>query len=163
MIEHEPRRTALMAVLMLTLSMVGCSDSDDEFFVARLSPGNEVHEVSSGASGTAGFTLQGDSLHYSISVGDIRAVIGAHIHFGAAGTNGPIRVVLFPGPGLDPFTDPTGPLEGYLTSGSFAASAVDGVSFGDLLAQMRAETAYVNVHTTAFGAGEVRGQIEPVR
>ena len=160
---ENARLITLLATLALALSFVGCSDSDDEIFVATLSPGNEVLPVSSGASGSAGFTVQGDTIHYSVSTGDIDAVTGAHIHTGPAGSNGGILVVLFPGPGQPPFTDPTGQLEGFLTRGSFAASAVDGVSFEELLAQMRAGTAYVNVHTTAYGAGEIRGQIQPAR
>ena len=42
-------------------------------------------------------------------------------------------------------------------------SQVTGVTFDELLSQMRAGTAYANVHTTQFPGGEMRGQVHLVR
>jgi hypothetical protein len=76
--------------------------------------------------------------------------------------NGPIRVFFYgngsPNPGgAVSFTD-----KSILVQGSFDASNVTGVSFSDLLTQMRNGTAYTNVHTSAFPGGEMRGQIQLV-
>ena len=47
--------------------------------------------------------------------------------------------------------------------GRLEASDVVGVTFDDLLANMRAGTAYGNVHTTQFPGGEIRGQVQVLR
>jgi len=154
----------LVTAALVALAMGGCSNSDDAMFVARLSGANEVPPVGSPGSGTVGFSVQGNTVHYSMSVTGIEGVIGAHIHSGNASTNGPIRVVLFPGPSQPPFTDPSGPLDGYLASGSFTASDVDGITLEALLDEMRSGQAYINVHSARFPSpGDVRGQIEPVQ
>jgi hypothetical protein len=46
-----------------------------------------------------------------------------------------------------------------LAEGTFTASNVSGIGFGDLLTAIRNGTAYVNVHTTQFPGGEIRGQL----
>jgi hypothetical protein len=81
-----------------------------------------------------------NTISWSISVQNIDSVILAHIHVGNAGTNGA------------PVVDFNGQLTG---SGLFDA---------DLAAVLANPTGYyVNVHTTAFQAGAIRGQLgEPV-
>ena len=54
-------------------------------------------------------------------------------------------------------------MNGRLVEGSFTAADVTGISFEELLAEMQAGTAYVNVHTTQFPGGEMRGQTQLVR
>jgi hypothetical protein len=54
-------------------------------------------------------------------------------------------------------------VDGILISGSFQASQVTGVTYEELLNQMRAGTAYANVHTTQFPGGEIRGQVRLAR
>jgi hypothetical protein len=49
-----------------------------------------------------------------------------------------------------------------LAEGTFTASDVSAISFADLLAAIRAGTTYVNVHTTQFPGGEIRGQLQRV-
>jgi hypothetical protein len=46
-----------------------------------------------------------------------------------------------------------------LAEGTFTAADVSGISYADLLAAIRAGNAYVNVHTTLFPGGEIRGQL----
>jgi hypothetical protein len=142
---------------------VGCNDTTEDVTIFRsdLAGGNEVPARATSADGIAGFEVDGTTVHYSIEVHNITNVIGAHIHSGAAGVNGPIRIALFPGPGVN--SGPaTGALDGVLIQGSFTASQVVGVTFEELLSQMRAGTAYTNVHTTQFPGGEVRGQVRLV-
>ena len=76
-----------------------------------------------------------------ISVTDLTSpVILAHIHQGAAGTNGPVVV---------DFMEPVNGLTGCVHTDA------------SLIKQIRQDPAgfYVNVHTTTFPAGEVRGQL----
>jgi hypothetical protein len=54
-------------------------------------------------------------------------------------------------------------VNGRLVEGSFTAADVTGVSYETLVEQMRTGAAYVNVHTTQFPGGEIRGQTELVR
>jgi len=54
----------------------------------------------------------------------------------------------------------TGSVDGNLVQATFTSSDVTGVAFNDLLNEMRNGNAYVNVHTTTFPAGEIRGQLQ---
>lgn len=95
-------------------------------------------------------------LRFELNVKNINAVTGAHIHAGTADVAGPVMVFLFNGP-----TTRNG-YSGLLSSGEITrASAFSGAfTMDSLLTRMRNGTAYVNVHTTANGAGEIRGQIQ---
>ena len=110
---------------------------------ATLLPQNQVPPTASTGSGTALVTLnqgQGE-VCWDISVtGLTTPVILAHIHQGAAGTSGPVVV---------DFDEPANGLNGCVHADAA------------LISQIRAHPAdyYVNVHTTMFPAGEVRGQL----
>jgi hypothetical protein len=136
-----------------------------------LSGDEEVPPVASRARGTAIFHLSGDgsALNYKLIVANIENVVQAHIHIGVPGMNGPIGVFLF-GPVAPSGGRVTGPIaEGTLTAANFIGPLA-GMTMADLVAQMQAGNAYVNVHTDDgmepantgpgdFPGGEVRGQI----
>jgi hypothetical protein len=85
-------------------------------------------------------------MHYRVMVANISNVVASHIHFGPAGSNGPIVVFLFgnapPGGGL---------VNGVLAEGSFTAAdfidVLTGHPMSDLLAMLQTDSGYVNVHT----------------
>jgi hypothetical protein len=110
---------------------------------ATLLPENQVPPTASSGSGTALVTLnqgQGE-VCWDITVSNLTTpVILAHIHQGGAGTNGSVVV---------DFNEPVNGL-----SGCVHADAA-------LIKQIRQDPAgyYVNVHTTMFPGGEVRGQL----
>ncbi|HUG53205.1 MAG TPA: CHRD domain-containing protein [Vicinamibacteria bacterium] len=161
------RRQGLTVVLMaLAAGGIGCDRGSDgqEVFQATLSGQNEVPVRGTAASGMAGITFDGTNVAFSIEVDDINEVTQAHIHSGAAGVNGPVRVFLFPPPPANaPTTNAFSASErSILTDGFFVASDVSGVTFDQLLNEMRAGTAYVNVHTRRFPGGEIRGQVRLV-
>ena len=84
----------------------------------------------------------------------------AHIHSGAPGSNGDVRVTLFTGQATGGGTGTASPpMTGQLATGTFTASDVQGISFETLVEEMRAGNAYVDVHTMASPDGEIRGQI----
>lgn len=130
-------------------------------FVAPLSGDQEVTPVETNATGLAKFKLNkaGDALSFKLNVANIEDVIGAHIHRGAPGMNGPVVACLtdpcfFPG---DPVT-----VNGTLAEGTVMASDVTGPlagNFDALIEAMRSGNTYVNVHTIANPSGEIRGQI----
>lgn len=116
---------------------------------------NSVHSVHSNASGAFLLELVGNELTVSGSFmgleGDFDANVagGIHLHSAKAGTNGGIAVSLT----ADVATD--------LKSGSVEA---DDNVFTLSDAQVEAlenEEMYVNIHTTTYGAGEIRGQVLP--
>ncbi|MFP3947316.1 MAG: CHRD domain-containing protein [Longimicrobiales bacterium] len=133
-------------------------------FVAPLDSDQEVPSVDSRARGMAHFqlSLDGDELSYRLNVANIQDVLMAHIHLAPRGENGGIVVWLYPSsppPELIP-----GRSNGTLATGTVAADDLVGDLGGEelsaLLDAMEAGDTYVNVHTTANPAGEIRGQIQ---
>ncbi len=128
---------------------------------ARLTPEQEVQAlpVSSDVRGNASLRVSSNAIEFVLSVDPlpITAVTAAHIHVGAPGTNGPIIFSLFDiGFGL-PFASPLG---GNLSAANLQARSEAGItSFSDAVEAILGGNAYVNVHTAAFQAGEVRGQL----
>ena len=83
---------------------------------------------------------------YILHVSRLDNVVAGHIHQGAAGVPGPVVVSL---------ELPPGP-------GRFFADCVE--ASADLLEAISSapQNYYVNVHTTAFPAGAIRGQLRPL-
>jgi hypothetical protein len=164
------RYAGMIAVAVLAvasaLSSVACNDALDgvEVFTSDLAGANEVPARGTAASGRAGYNVQGDVVTYTIEVHGITNITGAHIHAGAQGVNGRIRIAHFPRPGTNflPTGTSTSSVDGILVEGGFRASEVTGITYQQLLAEMRAGTCYTNVHTTQFPGGEIRGQVRAV-
>jgi hypothetical protein len=102
--------------------------------------------VDANAQGTALITLEDDkTIVYEVVVNDLTGLaIAAHIHDGLPGVAGPVLFSLTPA---------TGAQAGLMFAGTTPALTDEQVSKflrGDL---------YVNVHTAANPAGEIRGQI----
>ncbi len=148
------RRAALMAVLLAATLGGACNSNDDtEFFDAILSPDNEVPARPSGASGVARLTFDGTTVTFIVLASNFNNYTQGHIHSGAAGVNGPVRVFLLQ------FQNPAqSTAQGTIAEGSFTAADMVNYDFNTLIEEMRAGTAYVNFHTTAFPGGEIRGQ-----
>lgn len=133
-------------------------------FRAHLSGDNEVPPVETNAQGQAKFQLNkaGDELSYKLIVANIEDVLMAHIHRAPAGENGSVVVWLYPEDGPPPELIP-GRFDGVLAESTVTADdlvgPLDGGSIEDLVELLRGGEAYVNVHTEANPAGEVRGQI----
>jgi hypothetical protein len=121
----------------------------------------EVPVNDSRAQGQAIFQVakDGESIAYKLIVANIHNVTQAHIHQGPAGVNGPIVVWLYPaGP---PAQLIPGRSQGILAQGTITAASLVGPLAGrpleDLLADLNSGNAYVNVHTSQFPPGEIRG------
>ncbi len=132
-------------------------------FTAHLSGDQEVPPAETNATGQAIFHLKnnGTELHYKLIVANIQDVFMAHIHWAYEGQNGPIVAWLFPdGPPPSPIP---GPVNGVLAEGVITADDLTGplenAEVSDLIDQFLDGRCYVNVHTTAFPSGEIRGQI----
>lgn len=166
------RTGSLVTVLAaLALAPVASASHLQRDFFADLAGENEVPPRVTDASGLATFQLNDDGteVSFQLFVEDITNVVGAHIHVGERGVNGPIVVFLF---GTAPPAG--GPSSGLLSQGTFTEEdfigPLAGAPLSDLLARMANGTAYVNVHTddgvaptdTGPGdhpGGEIRNQV----
>jgi CHRD domain len=159
------RGSVWLAAFGLTLGVVagGCNDptKGQTIFQAQLAGANEVPARSSSATGAAGFTLDGNTVHFSVEVEGLTDIIACHIHVGPAGVSGPVRVPLCSA--STPGVANGGVVNGVLVQGTFTAANVIAISFDDLLNAMRSGNAYVNVHTKVYPAGEIRGQVSMIR
>jgi hypothetical protein len=133
-------------------------------FKAHATGREEVPANASRAQGQAIFRLSrdGTELYYKLIVANITNVSMAHIHLAPAGVNGPVVVWLYPS-GPPPVLIP-GRTQGVLAEGTITAAnlvgPLAGATLEALLAHIREGNAYVNVHTSQFPGGEVRGQID---
>jgi hypothetical protein len=156
----------MIALLLASVALVS-AQPETRNFRAHLSGDEEIFQgqvgVDSQGQGQAifQFSKDGSELRYKLIVANLDNVVGAHIHIGAPGTNGPILVGLFPDPTTffapDPGVSSNGVLaEGVITEGDLTAQIGSLAELRDL---MQAGQTYVNVHTTRFRSGEIRGQI----
>ena len=115
------------------------------------------------ARGHALFKLSADGreLQYQLYVERIDNVLQAHIHMAAPGVNGGIVTWLYPP--APPLQLIPGRTHGLLAAGVIrdanVINALAGQGLAGLVAQLRAGNTYVNVHTTQFPGGEIRGQL----
>lgn len=109
------------------------------------------------------------AIDYVLSYADLEApVTQSHIHFGRRGTNGGISVFLCSnlgnGPaGTQPCPAAPATITGTITAADVIGPAAQGIAAGQLaevIRAIRAGAAYVNVHSTLFPTGEVRGQLD---
>jgi hypothetical protein len=139
------------AILLLFFIGVSCSNNDDDnptppptpvivTFNATLNGGNEVPANASTATGTAtgSYNKTTKILSVNVTYSGITPSMG-HIHVGAAGVSGPV---------VFGFTDLMSPI-------SYTSPALTAAQETELLAN----NYYVNLHTTAFPGGEIRGQL----
>jgi hypothetical protein len=153
----------LVALLAIT-STAMAAPGNSRNFVAHLSGGEEVPAVETRARGQAIFRVSKDgaSIQYKLIASNIENIRMAHIHLAPAGANGPVVAWLYPsGP---PAQLIPGRHSGVLAEGEITADSLVGPlaggSLSDLVEAMSAGNAYVNVHTSQYPAGEIRGQIK---
>jgi hypothetical protein len=158
--------TLAMAVLLVRCAPTARSDDDSGRFRAQLSG---YHEVPSAISTTAkgdfrarltdGGTTLAIRLRYSGIEGG--TAVAAHIHLGEQHVAG--GVIAFLCGGSKPACPATeGTVEGTIVAADIIGPSGQGIApdeFDELIRAMRKGAAYVNVHSTTWPAGEIRGQI----
>ena len=161
--------------------------SGDEEVFTPATPGAPTPADSHG-QGQAILQIADDGLSfdYKLIASNIENITQGHIHCGPAGVNGPIIVWLYPSPtATAALPGGAGRHDGVLAEGTIVSGAPNhvrtvpssaacpgGVStFADVLAKIRANNTYVNVHTSDgvnppntgpgdFPGGEIRGQLQ---
>ena len=163
-------RTLVPAVtLALVTACGGKAGSDDptgptsEKFSATLSPGAVVPATTSTSTGAITFSsVPGDSIvSFSLSVTNMAGITQAHLHSGAPGASGAILAWLLPVNGTAAQT-PSVSLDGVISLGDIAPSWVKGtprIAIDSVKALMRKGLVYVDVHSSTFTNGELRGQL----
>jgi hypothetical protein len=174
---------AVPGLALIAVSSVASDDShhrDDNRMFAELKPTEEVPALSSPARGRFKATIDADNqtISYELSYEGLQAPASqAHIHIGQRRVNGGISVFLCGNPpSVPPAAVPQPPacppapatITGVLTAANIIGPAAQGIEpssdtvneFEELVAMLRKELAYVNVHSARFPGGEVRGQVD---
>ena len=126
---------------------------------AIFSPGRATLELElNRADQTLSFTLKFSGLSAPVTQ--------AHIHFGKVHMAGGVMVFFCSNVAAPPGTQSCpangGTVTGTLSAANVLGPASQGVPAGDFQAivdALQSDTAYANIHTTAFPAGEIRGEI----
>lgn len=153
------------------VAMMGALPVAAENLRAEPSGYQEVPTVSSPASAFFNARLNPNQteLAYVLTyAGFTTPVLQAHLHLGQRATNGGIMVFLCSnlgnGPaGTPPCPTPGGTVAGTLSSAGVVGPTAQGIApqdFGKVVDAIRNGVAYANIHTQAFPAGELRGQLE---
>jgi hypothetical protein len=150
--------SVLAAGLVLT---AGSAFAQHVNLVANLSGNEETPApgLNTGAFGTAEVGLDMVNREVTVSLEIFNLPTGStagHIHAGGKGTPGPVILdFVFPAGRSGDFT-----LNLRLGQAQFRARPEIGIStFDDALQAMAAGNGYVNIHTTQYPGGEIRGQL----
>jgi hypothetical protein len=99
-------------------------------------------------------------------LGCFGAGTAAHIHVSAPGVNGGVSTFFCGGGGRPPCPMPPATITGQITPDFIVGPGAQGIDTGDttafaeLVRAIRSGYTYVNVHSTRWPTGEIRGQIE---
>ena len=173
-----------LCVLGLGAMWIVRADDDDTIkFTAKLDGfqelgalNNETGAILTEGNGTLKLTLNknAQTLAYELTYhfpstepNGATTVLQSHIHFGRVHTPGGIMVFFCTNLGNGPAGTPACPTPEGSVSGMITAAGVQAVpgqqvsagDFGAVVAALASNSAYVNVHTANFKAGEIRGQI----
>ena len=174
---------ALPGLALIAVTTVAGDDGrnrHDNRIFAELKPTEEVPALSSPGSGRFKATIDADNqtISYELSYDGLQApALQAHIHIGQRRVNGGISVFLCGNPPTVPAAPAPQPpacppapatVTGVLTAANIVGPVAQGIEpssdsvneFDELVALLRKELAYVNVHSSRFPGGEVRGQVQ---
>ena len=159
--------TLVTVLCMLGLTVLARADDNDgrRHFKADLIGYNETPALSTNGEGHLRLEINHNDtaidfrLSYANMTGNPAV---AHIHLGQRHTAGGV-IIFFCGGGGKPACPPqpatiTGTLDASGVVGPVAQGIAAG-EFDELIRAIRAGATYANVHTAAFPAGEIRGQI----
>jgi len=163
------RFAALVAVVGLT-AVATNADEGTLSLKAKLTGFQESPPKLSPSVGTFEATVIGSTLSYTLTYSKLSTpAFMAHIHFGQPAVNGGVFLWLCgsaaaPGPAGTPTCPPEG---GTVTRSGVTAADIQGLplqnlaagDFAGVLSVISAGDAYVNVHTTSFQGGEIRGVV----
>jgi hypothetical protein len=164
-----------VTVGVLGIGAVATADDDDGSGrnSARLNGYQEATSVSTTGFGSFHIKFnRNNTADYVLSYRDVETpVTAAHIHFGQRSVVGPVTVFLCRNPQTAPPPSPnqacpptSGTVRGTITPADMVPQGPDrGIEpvtgWNELVAAVKVGHTYANVHSTRFGGGEIRGQI----
>lgn len=119
---------------------------EEQTFEVSLDGSNQVPEgVDTDASGNVTVTVRGDSIHVKGEFSDLSSeYMASHIHIGSEDENG----------------DPIQPLDPELGEDKTSGTWDDTYQLDEEhLSALQSDSLYINVHSSEFTGGEIRGQI----
>jgi len=172
---------AMLAAVMLFLLSVPARAQE---YSAKFSGFQEVGGLGGGETGaissTGRATLKlildktAQTLTYTLTYSGLTNVLQSHIHFGKEHVAGGIMVFFCTNLGNGPAGTPTCPddasgevtVTGTVSAAGVVGPSAQGITAGDfagVVAALASDTAYGNIHTKQFPAGEIRGQVHAER
>ncbi len=137
-------------------------DDEDRNMRTRLGGFQEVPAVSTTGRGEFRGTINGQSISFRLTyLGLEGAATAGHLHFGQSGVNGGVIAFLCGGGGK-PACPASGTVAGDISAADILGPADQGIEPGNIaeaIRALRSGAIYVNVHTTKFPNGEIRGQV----
>ena len=165
----SPRLGAALAALVV-IGAAAPATADSCTSPIRLEGYQEVPPISTRGQGRFELQRRGNTLAYTLTYSDLTGTpTQAHIHFGTHHVNGGIghwlcQTAGFAGPAGTPVCpSPNGTVRGFLTVAGVVGPSVQGIAAGELDELLKAicrGVAYVNVHSTVYPAGQIRGQTD---
>jgi hypothetical protein len=172
--------TKLAAFMLLLLSIPARAQE----YSAKFSGFQEVGGTGAGETGailstgqaTVKLTLDktAQTLTYTLTYSGLTNVLQSHIHFGKEHVAGGVMVFFCSNLGNGPAGTPACPddtsgqvtVTGTITAAGVVGPTAQNITTGDfagVVAALASNTAYGNIHTKQFPAGEIRGQVHAER
>lgn len=109
-------------------------------------------------------TNEDGNITFSLTFSGLSSSLTAmHLHFAPTKVSGGVMIFLCGGGGQPDCPAATdGTITGTITSANVTGPTTQGIDVGDLdaaLGVVRSGLSYVNMHTTNFASGEIRGQV----
>jgi len=160
------KKLAFLVLTVLCFSVVTVASDDDVVFTASLRGAHEVPAANSDGSGTfRAIIFKDGTITFTETFNNLTgSPLVSHIHFGEIHVAGGVMIFLCGGGGQP--ACPAGSSgtinNGTITAANVVGPAGQGITAGDLASALRAirqGAGYVNIHTTKFPGGEIRGQV----
>jgi len=158
---------AAVLTICMTALVVAVNAEEEGKLRATLKGFNETPANSTPASGSFQATVSGDSITFELTYSGLVAdSLFAHIHLGQKNVAGGV-MIFFCDNSTPPHSPRTCPTRGGTVTGTVTAADVIGPNgqgiapgqFSKVLQAIQAGVTYVNVHSTKFPGGEIRGQV----
>ena len=149
------RAFVIVAIVLAVVSMASAASAEELKFSAQLTGDQErPTPVETEGEGEAKFETDGTVVDFELKWKNLTTpAFAAHIHCGGPEVAGPVGVTLFAGT-----MGTEGEVQGSFT-GPDPGNACGWATLADVLAAMSSGDTYVNVHSTMFPGGEIRGQV----
>ena len=138
--------------------------AESQTFTANLLGDNEVPPINTKATATLKLTI-GTTITFTVTYANLSTpLLFSHFHFAPTKVAGGVMIFLCGGGG-QPACPQTlsGTISGTIVAANVTGPTGQGIAAGDLTSALEAVTegnSYINMHTTMFPGGELRGQIE---